>query len=130
MNQPTPEQIARLPKWAQEYIADTKRDSLIQAALRWTGPVQRDLPPPTESDKISKGWTFYGSVGSKRVEKACSSCFDHGNGWEKTTSQNTLTMFSTKLKALRGMRHEMELEFANLLATVDAQIEQEQKECK
>lgn len=83
---PTPEQIAKLPKWAQEHLADIQRDARIKSALRWTEPVERDIKPPENSSvDLSIGWNFSGSWQYGHVEKACSSSWVHGSGWEKTT---------------------------------------------
>ena len=124
---PTPEQIAKLPKWAQEYITDTKRDAAIKNALRWTEPVALDVEPPKEWNQLSRGWNYFGSIEHGRVVKACSSNVHHGDGWEKTSSQNPQHLFSTRLLALKALRHETENLCARTLAGIDLQIEQEKE---
>ncbi len=125
---PTPEQIAKLPKWAQEYISDAKLDAAIASAFHRTEPVERDVLPPKELDSLSLGWNFIGSIEYGRVEKACSNGVSHGTGWEKVSSQGTLRLFSTKILALKAMRHSVECYCARKLAEIDIQIEAESAE--
>lgn len=126
-DKPTPEQIAKLPKWAQEYLKDVRKGAAMQAALRFTQDVERDLPPPQNFSGLSKGWNYNASLSYFRVEKACSSSVGHGDGWERTCSQCPLSLFTTKLKALMAMRRELEQECAKILAKVDLQIEEEKR---
>lgn len=74
---------------------------------------------------VSMGWDF-NSYQSPRVEKACSSSIGHDFGnWKGTTTQQPRALFSTKLLALRAMRHEIEMEACRKLRAVDKMIEAE-----
>lgn len=100
-------------------------DSLVRQlaearAFRFTDDVPRDLAPPSKYNELSRGWDFH--LHSATVGKACSSSIYHGRSWEKTTTQNPLTMFSTEMLATRALRREMEQDFARKLAAVDLRI--------
>jgi hypothetical protein len=95
------------------------------AALRWTGPVARDVGVPLQG--YSEGWDY--NAYSQRVWLGWSSSVSHGDGpapkggaRQYNGSQNARRMFSTKEKALAAMRHEMEQKFAADLLKVDRQI--------
>jgi hypothetical protein len=112
-----------MTKKEQRQVDETIAGLKLQVALRWTEPVAPDVPPPDGSSALTVGWlTCY-----NRVEPACSSCVHHGSGTTtRTTTQGARTLFSTRLRALKALRHEMELRFAAELRQLDAQIETEQ----
>jgi hypothetical protein len=92
------------------------------AALRWTEPVGTDVPVPAWNGELSKGFLPCGD----RVEVACSSSTYHAIGrTDKTNSHRAVALYSTRLLALKALRHNLELEFALRLARIDAQIENE-----
>lgn len=106
-----------------------------KASFYRTEKVEPDVPIPTSysEEKLSKGYRFlhfqsYGECG--RVEKACSSSIYHGEGWEKTTSQGAIPLFSSRLLALKALRYEIELECMKKLRAVDKQIEEEELKMK
>ena len=110
-----PNDITKLPKWAQTYITalEADRDALrlkIDALAREDQPVQRDLPPPTTFDTLSRGWDFnphslLSNYGARDVAfPACSSCVHHGNGWERTSTRGKKALFSTRKLALLAAR--------------------------
>ena len=95
------------------------------AALRWTGPVERDVGVPLQG--YSEGWDY--NVHSGRVWFGWSDRVGHGTGPAPTGSdryrsgsQGSRRMFSTQAKALAAMRHEMEQKAAADLMKVDRQI--------
>jgi hypothetical protein len=96
------EQIARLKAW------------------RLTQPVERDLAPPRASGELSRGWDF--NAHNNRVFKACSSCTSHGDGWERTSSQNSRRLFSTPERAYAALRYAVEQECITRLVGVDSAI--------
>lgn len=99
-------------------------DALTLAALRWTAPVAPDLVA-TDYKVLTKGY-LYNSY-SPRVEPACSTTIYHSFGrGDKTTSQGSRDLYSTKLLALRAMRYEVEKEAAKKLRAIDKMIEAEQ----
>lgn len=101
----------------------------LLAALRWTSPVERDVPPP--SDGYSEGWTY--NAYSKRVERGWSKCVSHGSGpvpvdgRYTSASQGAQWMYSTEAKALAAMRHELETMAAKSLLEVDRKLAAELK---
>lgn len=75
------------------------------------------------------GWDY--NVYSGIVTKACSSSIYHSFGnWDKTTSQGSRRLFSTKMLALRALRYETEQQCMTKLAAIDRMIEQEEQECE
>lgn len=125
---PTKQQLAKLPRWAQMFIDELREFGMLQQALRWTDHVPRDLPHPQPGSggrEMTKGWDYCASMDGGRVDKACSTCIHHGSGWERTTSQQPKDLYSTKLMALQGLRHELEFKYAKVLANLDTQIREE-----
>jgi hypothetical protein len=102
-------------------------------ALRWTDPVRKDVPPPAAGSTTS-GFVFNAHNGS--VSPAWSKSVAHGIGSHApqsqcSGSQNGISMFSSRLLALRALRHEVERESAKRLAAIDKEIEAElQKEAQ
>ena len=115
---------------------------LTEAALRRTAPVEPDvdIPPAFNggSREISTGFLFRGALGaSPRVEYAASTSVSHkasynpinietedryrGGGW----SQGARQLYSTKLLALKALRHELERQCCRTLREIDKQIEEE-----
>ena len=107
----------------------------LLAALRWTDPVNKDIPAPLYSFKSSdgkrytEGWDF--NAYSKKVYQAWSECVAHGTGpypvdnKNRHGSQNAISLFSTKLLALKAMRHSVERQAAADLMAIDRLIEKE-----
>lgn len=108
-----------MTKKEQEQVRQLKERLSTLAALRWTDEVLPDIPIPGFNDPLAKGYTpCY-----DRVEPACSSSGFHAVGrQDKTGSQRPLSLYSTRLLALKALRHQMELGFAKKLATVDLWI--------
>lgn len=105
-------------------------DLKIKAALRWTSPVEIDVPIPShdslEFGEVIKGYSFNSYCRS--VDISCSSSMYHNlHGDTKTTSQQPIEQHSTKLLALKAMRHEVEKEFAKELYKIDLRIEEEEE---
>lgn len=95
------------------------------AALRWTGPVERDVGVPLQG--YSEGWDY--NAHSQVVWIGWSGQSVHGRGFAPKEgerhyngSQCSRRMFSTKAKALAAMRHEMEQKAAADLLRIDRQI--------
>jgi len=97
------------------------------AALRWTAPVAKDVPPPPPENGYTEGWEF--NTYKKSVDPYWSSCIYHGqgaapNGNDRffSGSQNPKSLYSTKLLALMALRHEVEKEAATSLMRIDRLI--------
>ena len=95
------------------------------AALRWTGPVERDVGVPLQG--YSEGWDY--NAHSICVWLGWSNSVAHGTGPAPTGSdrfrsgsQGSRRMFSTQAMALAAMRHEMEQRAAAALLKVDREI--------
>ena len=94
------------------------------AALRWTGPVERDVDIPEHGYR--EGWDY--NAYSVRVWRCWSDSVSHGDGnapkegKRSGASQGALKMFATKARALAAMRHEMEQKAAAELMRVDRLI--------
>lgn len=106
------------------------RSAEVNRALRWSDySTKTDVPPPKGTHKLTKGWTARFWIGCdsiwRAVGKACSSSIYHGFDWEKTSSQNPKSLYSTRLLALQSARRQAEIKFAEMLADFDAEIEKE-----
>lgn len=111
-------------KKEQAAFAELQKDLLIARALRFTDPVPADIPIPERG--LAKGWLFNSYLGNPDVARACSSSVSHCYGDDNaTTSQGATRLYSTKLLALRALRHAVELKCAEILAGIDLQIEDE-----
>ncbi len=65
------------------------------------------------------GFTSYG-----RVEPACSSTHSHGTGSHtRTRSQKSIALHSTRSRALRALRWEVEQQFIDVLHKIDKEID-------
>lgn len=100
----------------------------VKMALRFTDEVLPDLKKPEySSGEMTKGWSF--NSYNMSVGKACSTSNSHSVwGDEKTTSQGGIDIFSTRILALKAMRHEVEMECAYNLRKIDIMIEGEIKQ--
>lgn len=97
----------------------------VNRALRWSDyETEKDVPRP--SDGYVNGWSFNSYNGS--VYLSWSGTVTHGDGpvvdgkRPPYGSQRSIEQYSTKEKALKAMRRQMEMEFANKLAKVDRMI--------
>lgn len=104
-----------------EYVEELK----TKLALRFTEKIEPDMERPDYgSNKIVNGWSF--NSYSMSVNKSCSSCISHSlHGWDKTTSQNSIRQYSSRLLALKAMRNEVELKCAANIYKIDKMIESE-----
>lgn len=97
------------------------------AALRWTAPVAFDVPVPGHGEPPATGWAFNDYAMS--VEQGWSCRLYHGRGTAPASrmsgSQGSRRMFSSRLRALQAMRHELEKQAADKLRRIDQMIEQE-----
>lgn len=127
--------MAMTKKEKAEYQAALERCETL-AALRWTDPVERDVPAPkieSPYGTYSEGWDY--NAHSQRVWLGWSGTISHGEGtapdsgiYKNGGRQNPTAMFSTKALALRAMRHEIEMMSAEKLLKIDRQIAEESHE--
>lgn len=111
-------------KKEREQMQQLEHDLRIAKALRFTEPVESDVAIPETLPEIRNGYDF--NIHAERVDLACTSAINHSFGQHgKTTSQRPCRLFSSRLLALKALRHAMELEFARRLAAIDTQISQE-----
>ena len=85
-----------------------------------------DVEPPNHSSKfgeLTKGWMYNANRDYGIVYKACSSSIGHGDGWEKTTTQKSIGLYSTKELAMEAYRAALADAFERKLAEVDKMIE-------
>ena len=110
-----------------EHLRELMREVRLAKAFRFTEEVKPDVPPPQMFSELAKGWLFCTYLSDPRVMRACSNSVNHSSGSdEKTSSQGSRALYSTKLLALKGLRHEVELKCAEILEKIDSQIEDEQ----
>lgn len=108
-----------------------RQELRIARAMRFTEAVEPDVKPPTGSG-FTKGWDMHAYQGV-RVEKAWSEYGRNGDGWKPLDhwldhwwgSRGSKRLYSTRLLALRAGRHDLGMQFARMLAQVDAEIERE-----
>lgn len=122
-----------MTKKEQAALDAVKKELALERAMRYSGPVEPDVPAPGYNDPVALGWAVVSCYGSYRAEKAaCNSVFHRigadawaecrrGTGW----SQRTMRLFSTKILALQSARHQTWLEAQAALARIDAEIEKE-----
>lgn len=101
----------------------------ILGALRWTEPEKEDLHPTT--GKTIYGWKT-NTYGRGSVRQMWSESWAHGAGEKRSpnggAAQGGISLHSTELRALKALRHEVELESAEKLAWIDEMIENEHRE--
>lgn len=100
---------------------------LTSVALHRTANVEPDVALPDSYSDLATGWLFAGERSDfPRVEVACSSRGSHAFGRvDKTTTQEGRLLYSTKLLALKALRHTLENECAKRLRNIDRMIEAE-----
>jgi len=92
------------------------------AALRWTGPVAFDVPAPGYGDGYRTGFDINGNPAwSNSIAHGSGPCPNDGD-YYRCASQRSAAMFSTRLLALRALRHGTEKRCAAELLKIDRQI--------
>ena len=105
------------------------KPEIPRSALCWTEPVLPDVPPPTwesPQPRLTKGFLY--NAYTMSVDKGCSSMTGHARGQDhQTTTQNPMSLYSTRELAYKAMRHELELQFAEKLHTIDLHLSRQQQ---
>lgn len=111
-------------KREQAELDAAKKAVVVARALNWSEPIAPDVPPPSHSQKDTLGFAY--NAHSECVLFARSSSVHHATSYDamptKTNSQRALSIYSTRLLALKAMRHSVELVCAEKLARIDMQI--------
>lgn len=97
-----------MTKKEQAYVKELEmKISSLEARIFVPKKIIQDMPPPKSfsGTGLVKGWSFNTYNGS--VYKTCSSSVGHGNGWDKTSSQNSISQFSTEILALQALAFEL-----------------------
>jgi hypothetical protein len=125
-------------------LAAAELAARVNQALRWSMPapwreeaVGKDLPPPSTFGDHTLGWSinlhrilsgYSGGLDSHAVYSSWSSTGGHGTGHEdpgKHGSQRACSQYSTRLRALRALRCELEQWAAERLEKIDQMIARE-----
>jgi hypothetical protein len=86
--------------------------------------VDPDIDPPDSFNKIVNGWTY--NEYAKEVRKACTTSISHNNGgWDKTSSQGSMKLYSTKKRAYAALLNKMVDMYARELRSVEEKMEYE-----
>lgn len=120
-----------MTKKERETFGAALKKAEILGALRWTAPVEKDVPPPKDLYSYTQGF----ETNRACVKEAWSGCVNHGEGKAPTpdsryysASQRPIWLYSTRLLALRALRHNKEIEAAEELRKIDRMIAEEMKE--
>jgi hypothetical protein len=112
-------------KSEQERMRSLEKQLAVAKAFRFTEAIEPDLPIPERG--MVNGWMYHVYHGLT-VEKACTdSVHHHFGGWNRTSTQRPMRLYSSELLALRAGRHELEKQYAESLAEVDRHIEEASK---
>lgn len=98
----------------------------LAASFYRTEAVEPDVEPPELlSDGLKTGFLCVGAKSEwARIKMACTSSIGHSSGNnDKTTSQGSRRLFSTRLRALKALRNEVENECMKRLRAVDRMVE-------
>ncbi|CUJ97984.1 Uncharacterised protein [Achromobacter sp. 2789STDY5608615] len=117
-----------MTKKERETFAALEQRLRVTAALRWTEPVGPDTKPP-EAGAYATG--FFINVHTREVGAGWTSSVVHGRGelpapgTYRSGSQGGRSLYSSRLLALRALRHQVETSAATWLADIDRKIEAE-----
>lgn len=120
----------KLPKWAREEMERLERECDLAAAFVRTPEVKTDVAVPKEG--TVNGFTF--NTSRVAVLHSISSSTGHGTTWidngpcERTSSQQPMRQYSTKLRAALALRCAVERECAERLRRVDELIREFESE--
>jgi hypothetical protein len=126
--------LTREQRAERERLKQIVENNEALAALRPTpGEYAPDLPAPDRGGAYIEGWDYW-PEGPPRVFYRWSTCGAHGNENSRMTDRATgggrqggRDLYSTKERALRAMRRELELRFGRALLAIDKQIAEEVK---
>lgn len=124
-----------MTKREQAEMDALRKEVRIARALRFSEPVEPDVPIPSGFSELSTGFYVWANGPDRvhhrsvAVDVACSSSSGHAFGsTAKTNSQGPRRLYSSRLLALKAGRADLARQCAESLAWVDEQIEKEEKE--
>lgn len=114
-------------KKEKEQLDSAVRLMAVNRSLRWSDySADHDVGVPDVFNDYINGWSINEFAG--RVFKSWSSSSSHGDGWTEKgkrpscASQKGIAQYSTEEKALKALRHCMEMKFAEALYEIDQRI--------
>jgi hypothetical protein len=126
-----------MTKKEQAAFDAVKQELALERAMRYSGPVEPDVPAPSNfrlTGSATTGWNVVNWGLECRVEKGQSRYGKHCLGRDAWTPdaeqgwlQGGIDLYSTRLLALRAARHRIWLKAQTALAAIDEQIEREAK---
>jgi len=101
-------------------IAEEQRN--LALALRWTEKVMPDVAKPEAGSNVkTQGFIF--NCHTAQVDAMWSESTRHGRASSPVNGyQGSISMYSTKLLALKALRHEIEVRSAEALRDIDKRI--------
>ena len=120
-------EMMAMNKKEQAELDTAKRAVIVARALNWTSPVAPDLLVTHVMSEIT-GYLY--NVHYATTTYARSSSIGHATSYDSTpkkiTTQGSRNLYSTKTRALRALRHEVEKECAERLEKIDIKIQEEE----
>jgi hypothetical protein len=118
-----------MTKKEKERFAELEKELRCARSWRLTDRVSPDVAPPANSSQVgslSTGFTVVGGCEWLRADVACSSATSHATGSiDKTNSQRPISLYSSRLLALRAARNKAEDYAIEILSRIDRLIEDE-----
>lgn len=112
-----------MTKKEKEYVDGLLLELKRAKAFRQTNEVLFDVAPPTDWRTV-EGWSY--NLHTRTVYKTWSTSVCHGHGDIKSSrQQRSISQYSTRLLALRALRHDVEQRFIAELMKIDDQIHAE-----
>ena len=129
--------IQKRPRWAQAYIAELEQRAddaeqyadALRVMIDGSPEIEKDVHPTDDFQTITNGWLAYRQQGYNQtrpiVEKACTSSIYHSVGqWDKTRSQNPISMYSSPSLALRSLLPQILKSYADEIAATLQKIKE------
>ncbi len=109
----------------EQEIESLRKELKRHRTFKLTEPVEPDIPPPTEQLARTEGWTY--NPNSMEVRQAWSESEFHGydkpQGFSNPSYCGPISLYSTRVRALRALRYEIELQTIEKLQTIDDAIQ-------
>lgn len=135
------DRIQKLPKWAQQYIAELEqrafkaecRQEAIQVMHNGAPTIKPNLRSPDSFQEIVNGWLARRPTNTYDsqpiLNKACTSSTSHSKTqWDSTTSQGAKSLFSSPSLALRSLLPEIVQAYRDEIAATLTLIKEYEQE--